>query len=391
MIKYFIRYIFILSLFSLTCFSQSGIDLPDSIADPNAQIVDVKTGLGYSEGPAVDAAGNLFFTEHAGQHRIWKVTPEGEASVYRDPANNANGMEFAPDGKLVAAERGRLAKETSPGVWEALTPAENEGAIAGANDLSFSEGGSVYFTNLEGGSVFYLDSMGALTEFPGFNRPNGIEWIPEKGIVYIHFEGDRKIAQFDVQPDGSFDNRQDLADVNVPDGLTTDSEGNIYVASYGDGLLYVFGPDGTKLGSIDAGFRMVSNCVFGGPNGTTLYITGQGGVAKVELKIPGRVKYPGSTPIKKIFAQNPKLITRDRALYFSASSQRILLPRDLHPSVVEAFLLNAEGTALNHWRIGQGERLRGLSTESSMPYNSYRLMVFKTATGSQGIPLVGIK
>jgi hypothetical protein len=99
------------------------VSLPASLADPTAKVTaalnkNPVTGayLVYSEGPAVDAQGNLFFAECGGDaaaafpNRIWKVTPSGQASIFYSADNGSNGMEFDPQGNLVVCLLDTLVK-----------------------------------------------------------------------------------------------------------------------------------------------------------------------------------------------------------------------------------------------------------------------------------------
>jgi gluconolactonase len=276
-----------LVIFSMA-FSQHIVDLPQHIADEGAVVEDVKVGLAYSEGPAVDLEGNVYFSEFTNPHKIWKITPEGDESVFRENSNGSNGLDMDMDGLLIAAESGKVTRTETDGSVTTLVEDVNGSSIGEVNDLSVAPNGAMYFTNFNGGSIFFLNTDGEVTEFPDFNKPNGIEWFWEKEILYLAANGENKLVKYNVNQDGSFDNGVEIADVSVPDGITLDEEGNVYVASYGDHAVYVYDSSGAYQGSIVVDADNVSNCVFGGPDNTTLYMTGDGGLRKVELKIPGR-------------------------------------------------------------------------------------------------------
>jgi len=68
-----------------------------------AQQPEIATTVAFTEGPAVDRDGNVYFTEMVFQ-RIMKLTPSGVLSTYRERSNNANGLLVDPQGRLVACE-----------------------------------------------------------------------------------------------------------------------------------------------------------------------------------------------------------------------------------------------------------------------------------------------
>ncbi len=78
------------------------------------------------------------------------------------------------------------------------------------------------------------------------------------------------------------------------DGITLDEMGNVYSVSYRDNTIYVFDSTGVEIGKIVVDAANVSNCIFGGPEGKTLYITGDGVLRKVELKVKGRNPFNNS-------------------------------------------------------------------------------------------------
>jgi gluconolactonase len=73
--------------------------------------------------------------------------------------------------------------------------------------------------------------------------------------------------------------------------MCIDVQGNVYLGSSGG--LIVIRPDGTKLGTIAlksfGSTRGVTSCDFGGPDGTTLYVTAWSTLSKIEgMPIPGQ-------------------------------------------------------------------------------------------------------
>jgi gluconolactonase len=296
-------YLFISGWLTFT-FSQGTVNLPQELADADATVEPVYTGLAYSEGPAFNDNGNLYFSEDPDylDGRIWKLTPDGETTVFFEPGNSSNGLEFDPQGRLVSCQQDRVLRFEEDSTTTALVESGNGMDLQKVNDLSIGSSGAMYFTNLWGGTVFFRNEEGEVKQFSQFNNPNGIEWIEEKSFIYLAANGRLLKCAVDAS-NGDIGNCEDFAGVNGPDGLTVDENGNVYQASWSDGAIVVFDSTGNNLGRIEINAEETqgkhftqgqsgnaSNCVFGGPENRTLYITGDDGCYRVQLKVAGRKK-----------------------------------------------------------------------------------------------------
>jgi gluconolactonase len=284
--------------------------LPDSIMAPGTKITWVKKMAAYCEGPCMAPDGALYFTEQKSRSTqewpIWKIHPEDPTdtgAVFVRNSSQANGMNFDAQGRLVAAQNGKVSRFDAAGTATVLA-ATGKGANFGlANDLSIASDGSFYFTDLNT-SIFHVDIAGKLTEaYTSAQGANGVELVEEKGLVYINEGFSNQIRRYHVNADGSLGNPETFFNQTGPDGLTLDAHGNFYVASYTLGTINVFNAAGQKLGMITMTAKgsydtfpgteaNTSNCAFGGPENKTLYISGDGGIYSIRLKIPGR-RQPG--------------------------------------------------------------------------------------------------
>lgn len=279
------------------------VNLPATLASPNAQVVDVHIGLSYSEGPAVDPAGNLYFSEDPDVNtgRIWKITPQGEKSVYKDPSRGANGLEFDNAGRLHIAMLDSALRVETDGKVTVLHASKSGTSIGRVNDLSINSAGALFFTNLNGNTLFFRNTTGEITT-RNFSGVNGVEWIEEKSTVYVASGGLQKCKSDNTTGVLSDCSAFISGNNGATDGLTVDVQGNIWRANWGQGKFYVNDSTGRELGSITidavappAGKRSspgaggnASNCHFGGPDLKTLYLTGDGGLYKIDLLVAGR-------------------------------------------------------------------------------------------------------
>ena len=289
------------------------VNLPETLANPWVQIVNMvpvkPQRIGYCEGPVVDKDGTLYFSEqNAGI--IWKVTASGDISKWLtlSPAY-VNGLDISPEGNLVVCEKDRITERDSDGnLIRVITHGTTWGQ--GANDITFASNGDLFFTAFN--QHFWFHSAdGSISQDYYFSQPNniyfnGIEYLEEKDILYVCQWGQDRVVKYRVNANREVDinSASTFAQIAGPDGITIDENYNVYIASnnHATGGIYVFDSSGGQLGSIlmrqdNTPGSNASNCVFGGPNNKTLYITGDSGAYKVELNVAGRVR-PGSTSLR---------------------------------------------------------------------------------------------
>ena len=294
--------------------------LVPSIAAPQAEIA---TTVAFTEGPAVDRDGNVYFTELVFQ-RIMKLTPKGVLSVFREGSNNANGMLIDPQGRLVICEGASSQRmgvtqtfkpqvtrtDLKTGTIEVLASAYQGKPFDGPNDVTIDSKGRLYFTDLTGGAVYRIDAPGQIARIlttPEIQRPNGIQISPDDSTLYLIEAngaqgGARMIRAFDLRPDGTVANMRvhyNFYPGRSADGMSIDSQGNLY-ASAGMGQLrgtsetldtktgvYVISPKGTLVKFIPIAEDYITNNAFGGPDMKTLYVTAGKTLYKLQTDIAG--------------------------------------------------------------------------------------------------------
>ena len=303
--------------------SYGTINLPRSLCDSGVTVQRVTPATQkftqWGEGPAVAQNGNLFFSEqNAGN--IWKVTPAGVTTKLVNIGSYSNGLDFHPvDRNLVVCEAARITeRDTGTGaVIKVITSGTTWGQ--GANDLTFATNGDLFFTCWNQHIFFHSNDSSVTMDW---NYPtavncnwNGIEYIEEKGFIYACQYGQNRVVTFKVSPTTHMIDTSTIKQfgptIYSPDGITVDSNYNVYVANNSGSGTYpnsivVLDSSGNVLGSIkmtQATSSSAVNCVFGnsmfggGPNPHTLYITGDSGAFQVQLKVAGRV-HPGLTSVK---------------------------------------------------------------------------------------------
>jgi gluconolactonase len=264
---------------------------------PGAQVVKVRGGFGFIEGPVADKNGNLFFTD-INNNRIHKLDLDGTLSIVRESTNGANGLIFDKRGNLLACEGGgkRVTSMAPDGSLTVLAHEYNGKPLNSPNDLWIDNKGGVYFTdpnygdagNLtqDGEHVYYLsaDRKTLTRVVSDMGKPNGIIGTPDNRRLYIADTGLRKIFVFAINADGSLGPKQEFVD-SGSDGMTLDEQGNLYNTWIGG--VGIYNSSGKQLELIRVP-EMPANVGFAGKNHDTLYIPARTGLYSIQMTVKGQ-------------------------------------------------------------------------------------------------------
>lgn len=265
------------------------------IVDPASGWELVGDGYGFTEGPAVDRDGNVFFVDVA-KSRMYRVDAQtGKVSVFRENTGGASGLMFGRDGRLYAAQNGskRIVAYEPDGRETVLV--EN----TGSNDLAVSTRGSVYFTDPSTKHVWLIDSSGnkrAVNNDLLF--PNGVRFSADERMLYVADSATRWVWSFEVQADGSLEDGEPFYRLELPlmgdgklvnswaDGMTFDTDGYLYVATKAG--IQICDQPGRVFGILrNPSTADPSNVVFGGADFHTLYVTAKDKVFRRRLEHAG--------------------------------------------------------------------------------------------------------
>jgi sugar lactone lactonase YvrE len=279
------------------------IDLPAEIAAPNTPVIAIHKVNSFCEGPAWDGNGRVTFSStNMGKVFSYQIATKTQTEFFTLQA--ANGQEWGPDGRLYACGKGGLYSYDAQGQDKKTVFT----STPDPNDLSIDSKGNMYFSTYNNAFSFKGANGTAKAVNPkAYSASNGIEFMEESGILYVNDYRGNLINKYTATADGTLSNETLFASVSSPDGITLDEKGNVYVSSGMNGTIVVFNPAGTKLGEIAVtnpigGDAMrgiaynTSNCVFGGADRKTLYITGDGGLYSVQMNVAGRQR-PSSTSV----------------------------------------------------------------------------------------------
>lgn len=268
----------------------------------------VETGFGFTEGPAADGAGNVYFTDIP-KDRIHQLKPDGTLTVFVEAAGTCNGLMVNGNRLLACAMDGRLTSFSLVDRKEMVLAAEYNGVRFNApNDLVIDQSGGIYFTDPRFLSpdpypqgkeaVYYRSSEGKVTRIVENDfAPNGVILSPDEKTLYVIPTRERRMWAYPVTAPGQIGKgtvfcelKQKKANGNGGgDGLAVDTNGNLYITS---GLgLQVFNPAGKHLGSI-AIPEKPANVTFAGKDNRTLYVTARTSLYTVTVDAQGHV-FPG--------------------------------------------------------------------------------------------------
>jgi sugar lactone lactonase YvrE/enterochelin esterase-like enzyme len=249
----------------------------------------VSEGHKFTEGGAVNAKGEVFFTDIP-NNRIHKIGPDGQVSVFAEDTGAANGLEFGPDGKLYACENGkkRIARFDDKGNAEAVV------SEVTCNDLVMLHNGTGYFTDPTSKKVWWFNSKGEKKSVDdGIERPNGIALSADQTLLTVADSVGRFLYSFQIQPDGTLAYKQQYGWLHTPDettqsgadGMIADTESRLYVTTK-LGLQILDQPGRVHIILPSPG-KKPANVVLGGPDRSTLYMMCGDKVFKRKVKSKG--------------------------------------------------------------------------------------------------------
>jgi len=284
---------------TLPLMAQPTNPLPDVVA-PGAKLEKLAGEFSFTEGPTCDKDGNVFFTDQP-NNRIMKWSVDGQLTEFLKPAGRANGMYFDAKGNLIACadEKMELWSVTPDGKHTVLAKEYEGKSINSPNDVWVRPDQGIYFTD-----PFYKRDWWTHTEPPqgtqqvyflsddrktlkrvttDLVQPNGIIGTPDGKTLFVADIRARKTYAYDIQPDGALTNKR-LHCESGSDGMTLDSEGNLYLT--GRGVL-VFDKAGKQVGRIAVPESWTANVSFGGKDHQTLFITASKGLYSIKLRVKG--------------------------------------------------------------------------------------------------------
>lgn len=236
-------------------------------------------GYGLLEGPRVDDAGNLFFSDVT-NGGVFRRTPEGTITTVVPRRRGVGGIALHAAGGVVIS--GKNVCHVTEGTTRVLFQRDD---IPGFNDLFTDSAGRVYVGSLRSdpfkpgsrvpGELWRIDGEGQVVQLYGeVGLTNGIGFSPDGRLLYHADSAVQQILVHDVAPDGQVSNRRVFVTVptGVPDGLAVDEAGAVWVAIYEGGCVTRYTAEGKLDRTIAVPAKAVTSLCFGGTDRRDLYI-----------------------------------------------------------------------------------------------------------------------
>ena len=271
------------------------------IIAPGAKREKLADGFLFTEGPAADAQGNVFFTDQPND-RICKWSVNGKLTDFMKPCGRSNGLFFNRSGSLLACADmdNELWSIDANGKATVLVKDYKGKKLNGPNDLWEDPKGGIYFTDplykrpywtrdpamqQDGQHVYYLSpnrkKLIRVTE--DLVQPNGIIGTPDGKYLYVADIGDKKTYRYRPAADGTLSDKTLFCSMGS-DGMTIDNEGNVYLTGKG---VTVFNPAGEQIEQIPVDAGWTANVTFGGKDRHTLFITSQKSLYALRMRVKG--------------------------------------------------------------------------------------------------------
>ena len=290
----------------------------------SSTVEQVASGMRWAEGPVYFPEGGYLLVSDIPNNRIMKFDEKtGAFTVFRSPANYANGNTRDRQGRLITCEHSvtrRIVRTEKDGKLTVLADSFEGKRLNAPNDVVVKSDDSIWFTDPIFGingewegtrakpeqattNVYRIGTDGKVSAvITELVNPNGLAFSPdEKKLYVVEWKGtpNRSIWSYDVAADGSVSNKVkliDAADQGALDGFRVDRDGNLWCGWGSNGALaaeptdvggrkvyglrgrsedldgvMVFSPQGKPLAFIRLPERC-ANLTFGGPKNNRLYM-----------------------------------------------------------------------------------------------------------------------
>jgi gluconolactonase len=280
--------------------ADSAAPAESSIVAPGAKLEKRTGDCKFTEGPAADAQGNVFFTDQPND-RILKWSVDGKLSTFLQPCGRSNGLCFDGQGNLWACadEHNQLWSIDPAGKVTVLVKDYQGKLLNGPNDVWLRPDGGAYFTDpyykraywkrgpkeIDRECVYYLtpDHRTLTCVVDDLKQPNGIIGTPDGKTLYVADIGGKKSYAYDIRADGRLANKKLFCELGS-DGMTIDSEGNVYLTGKG---VTVFDKTGRQIEHIAVEEPWTGNVCFGGADRHTLFITASKCLYTLRMRVTG--------------------------------------------------------------------------------------------------------
>jgi len=286
----------------------------------SASVEQLATGLRWAEGPVWFGDGRYLLFSDIPNNRIlrWDDT-SGATSVFRSPADNANGHTRDRQGRLVSCEHltRRITRTEYDGTITVLADRFDGKRLNSPNDIVCAKDGAIWFTDPTFGIGGHWEGEPAAPELPhavyrlppdgplqrvldDLKGPNGLAFSPDESELYVvesRAEPSRRLWAYRVGANGALANKRlviDATDGGALDGIAIDAEGHIWCGYGSNGRVPSAGLDGVRvyeasgqaIGHIHLPERCANVC-FGGAKMNRLFMASSHSLYALYVNVQG--------------------------------------------------------------------------------------------------------
>ncbi len=261
----------------------------------------VASGFVFTEGPLWHPDGFFWFVDIR-DNKLFRMVLGQKPELVRE-TQGGNGTTFDLQGRLINCEgEGKRLTRTEPDGSVTTVVDRFEGKrFNRPNDVICHSNGALFFTDpgyripigereLDA-AVYRVDPDGSVHRVVPVEYPNGLALSADERTLYIaNTRWTQYIHAVELDASGNMVRRRIFADMSadgtngVPDGMKLDAAGRVFCT--GTNGVWVFAPDGTKIGIIETP-EVCANIAFGGPDLRTLLLTASTSVYTLRVKTPG--------------------------------------------------------------------------------------------------------
>lgn len=265
----------------------------------NAKIQLISDQFSFTEGPSADSSGNVYFTDQPNDKIFFWDWKSNEIKEFRKGNGRANGTFFDKNDNLLTCsdENGQILKINKSGSVETIVFNYQNKRFNGPNDLWLDESNGIYFTDplyerdywqgfhqeIFEKNLYYRNTDGKITKLDTFLQPNGIVGSKKFKKLYVSDIDVNKTYIYDIIGAGKLTNKKLFCNLGS-DGMTLDSQGNLYITGNG---VTVFNKNGKQIQHIAVPEKWTANVTFGGDNFSTLFITASQSVYSLKMNVSG--------------------------------------------------------------------------------------------------------
>ena len=247
----------------------------------------VRTRAEVGEGPIWDAGTETLVWVDITGSAVHRFDPSTGHDLCMDVGIDVGAVAVRASGGLVLAATDGFRALAADGSQTLLVEVEADDPSMRMNDGKcdrhgrFWAGTMAYDESAPAGlgNLYRLDpDLSVRSMLDGVSISNGIDWSPDDRLMYFVDSRTQRVDVFDFDlDDGAISNRRTLIEVDsangLPDGMTVDVNGDLWVAQWGGSRVVHYAPDGSERGMVRFPVSQTSSCAFGGGDARDLYVT----------------------------------------------------------------------------------------------------------------------